>query len=148
MTLVDEVQPRDANERTVLGYFRHMKRKQWDEFGELWNDDAVQQAFFRPDGLDNFIPERFVGREPILAHYRKAIANRREHEFWIDVLHRTEDPDIFVVECRGRSVVGENDRVYENRYVFIFELRDGRIAYLKEYADPLPVMRAFSGAFD
>jgi ketosteroid isomerase-like protein len=148
MTLVDEFEPRNESEALVLGYFRHMKRKEWKEFEALWDENAVQQALYRPDGLDNFIPDRFVGRDRIITHYKKAIANRREHEFWIDVLHRTEDPGCFVVECRGRSIVGENGSLYENRYVFIFTIREGRLTYLKEYADPLPIMRAFTGAFD
>jgi ketosteroid isomerase-like protein len=38
--------------------------------------------------------------------------------------------------------------VYANEYVCVFHIRDGKIAELKEYANPLPVMRAFRGAFD
>ena len=148
MTLVGDVRPDDSNEAVVLGYFLSMKGKDWNAFEALWAEDAVQISPFRPDGLDNFIPSAFNGRAELMAHYRSALAKRREHEFWIDGLHRTEDPDVIIVECRGRSVVGENDRLYENAYVFIFTMRDGAIARLVDYANPLPIMRAFGDAFD
>ena len=148
MTLVDEVEARDDREAVVLGYFRYMKRKDWERFGELWDESAVQNAVFLPDGLESFVPDRFEARETLMTHYKRGLANRREHEFWIDWLHRTEDPNCFIVECRAHSVVGENDRVYENQYVFIFTLRDGKIARLTEYANPLPIMRAFTGVFE
>jgi len=147
VTQVSEIRPQDQDEALVLGYFINMKNKDWEAFAALWHDDAVQQALFRPDGLDDFIPDAFVGRQQIVEHYKKALQNRREHDFWIDALHRTTDPECFIVECRGRSIVGENGRLYENKYVFVFKLREGKLVHLKEYADPLPIMRAFTGAF-
>lgn len=147
MTNIDDTQPQNATEAAVLGYFLNMKRKDFEAFEALWHEDAVQVPIFRPEGMDHFV-SRMEGREQLMTHYRAALANRSGHDFWIDALHATQDPEVFVVECRGRSVVGETGHLYENSYVFVFTLREGKIAHLKEYADPQPIIRAFTGAFD
>ena len=118
-----------------------------DRFGAIWTEDAVQRVPFLPEGLGTVVQSAFRGRQTIVDHYRLVTANRRDHIFWIDHVHYTKDPNCIIFEAHARSVIGETGAVYENQYVCIFHIRDGKIAELKEYADPLPVMKTFSGAF-
>jgi ketosteroid isomerase-like protein len=122
-------------------------RKDLGAFADIWTEDAVQFVPFTPEGLGAVVPSSFVGRAAIVDHYRIVIKNRRDHAFWIDRIHHTQDPEVVIIEAHARSVIGETGAVYENQYVCVFQIRDGRIAELREYANPLPVMRAFSGAF-
>jgi ketosteroid isomerase-like protein len=148
MPNVLEIQPSDSAERIALSYFTLLVRRDMVNFANIWTEDAVQHVPFTPEGLGTVVPAAFDGREAIASHYRAVTKNRREHVFWIDRIHKTLDANCVIVEAHARSIIGETDAVYENSYVCVFHLRDGKIAELKEYANPLPVMRAFRGAFD
>ena len=101
----------------------------------MFTEDAVQENPFLPklDGLD----AGFVGRDRIAFHYRTVLANRQDQVFRIIAVHRTSDPDIVINEVAARSRVPETGRIYDQRYVWIFHLRDGRICRMQEYFNPL-----------
>lgn len=144
----DELVAADADEALALSYLTTLMRRDLAAFEALWHEDAVQEIPFRPEGFGRFVPATMEGRAGIMAHYRVAFANRRDHVFWIDALHRTTTPGVVIVEAHARSLVGETAQVYENCYVCIFEARGGKLARLKEYVNPLAFMKAFGGGFD
>ncbi len=144
----DEVEPGNADEAVVLRYFTLLMQRDMENFAALWHEDAVQDIPFLPEGFGNFVTGAFHGRAAIMDHYRAAFANRREHVFWIDEIHRTARPGCIIIEAHARSLVGETGRIYENSYVCIFQVRGGRLARLKEYVNPLAFMKAFAGGFD
>jgi ketosteroid isomerase-like protein len=148
MLRADECIPRDADEALVLSYFTTLMQRDLDAFEALWQEDAEQVIPFLPEGFGRFVPDTMSGRDALMAHYRVAFENRREHVFWIDAIHAMREPGSIVVEAHARSLVGETGRVYENRYVCFFEIRNGRLARLKEYVNPLAFMKAFGGGFD
>lgn len=144
----DEITPKDETERLALSYFTLLMRRELDAFEQLWHPDAVQEIPFKPEGFGKFVTDAFRGRAEIMDHYRAAFANRRDHVFWIDALHRTTDPGTVIVEAHARSLVGETGKVYENSYVCIFRSEGGHLVSLKEYVNPLAFMKAFVGGFD
>ncbi|MCV0394877.1 MAG: nuclear transport factor 2 family protein [Rhizobiaceae bacterium] len=148
MTRADEWTPGDATEAVVLAYFTLLMQRDLDGFEALWHEDAVQEIPFLPEGFGAFVTPCFEGCGAIMAHYRAAFANRRDHVFSISAVHRVAEAETVIVEAQARSLVGETGRIYENRYVCVFELRDGRIERLREYVDPLAFTRAFAGSFD
>jgi ketosteroid isomerase-like protein len=147
MSNVLEIEPEDADEAVALSYFSLLVRRDMIALERIWHEDAVQHIPFPPEGLGDFAPTSFVGREAIMDHYRAAFVNRRDHVFWIDHVHRTRDAGTIIVEAHARSILGETGAVYENNYVCVFTIRDGRITELREYANPLPAMRVFSPVF-
>jgi len=148
MTRADELKPKNNNEMIVLSYFTLLMQRKMEAFANLWHDDAIQDIPFLPEGFGKFVTDSFTGKEEIMAHYIAAFKNRRDHIFWIDAIHHTTDPDCLIIEARARSLVGETQKVYENRYVCIFRVRDGKLASLCEYVNPLAFMKAFAGGFD
>ena len=147
MKNVLDVEPSSTTEAIALQYFKYLVARDMESFATIWTEDAVQRVPFTPEGLGAVVLSSFDGRQAIVDHYRLVTANRREHVFWIDHIHNTVDPGCVIFEAHARSVIGETSAVYENQYVCVFHIREGKIAELKEYANPLPVMRAFRGAF-
>lgn len=141
MRRADEVVPRNENEKTVLGFYTRLMAKDMAGFADLWADDAVQEIPFAPE-LPGFEPV-WRGKERILSYYNKAIPGRKDHVFWIHHIHQTLDPDCIIVEASAHSIVAENGRAYDQRYVFIFKLRDGKILLNREHVNPLAFMKAF-----
>lgn len=133
--------PRNANEATALGFFTTLMNKDFEAFADLWADDAVQEIPFAPD-LPDF-EDVWRGKERILSYYTRAIPGRKDHVFWIHDVHQTTDPDVIIIEASAHSIVVANGRPYDQRYVFIFKLRDGKIVLDREYVNPLNFMKAF-----
>jgi ketosteroid isomerase-like protein len=63
--------------------------------------------------------------------------------FWIHDMHQTADPNVIIVEASAHSIVVANGRSYDQKYVFLFKLRDGQILLDREYVNPLAFMKAF-----
>jgi uncharacterized protein len=143
MPRADEMTGRNENEKTVLGFYQTLMKRDMAAFADLWADDAVQEMPFAV-GVAGLEPA-WRGKKAILTRYNKSIPGRRDHVFHIDRLHQTIDPDVIIVEARGKSTISENGRVYDQRYVFIFRLRDGKIVLNREHFNPIIFQKAFDG---
>jgi ketosteroid isomerase-like protein len=142
-----EIAPSSPEEEIALSYFRSIVTRDFEGMERIFAEDAVQYNPWPAEGFGSLATKSFDGRKGIVDHYRMALANRRDHIFWIDHIHRTQDPNCIIIEAHARSILGETDAVYENEYICVFHIRDGRIFELKEYTNPLAAMRSFAGAF-
>lgn len=140
-TRADEIAPRSPQEAAALGFFVTLMNRDLDAFEQLWTEDAVQEHPFPFPGLSNAM----VGRDEIVDDYRRMFANRSDHVFLVAGVHRTEDPDVVIIETRGTSLVGETGKTYDQRYIALFRLRDGKIALNRFYCNPLISQEAFAG---
>jgi ketosteroid isomerase-like protein len=130
-----------SNRDTIIAYFDLLMARDIDAWGELWAEDGKQENPFAPDGILSTYPDKKF----ILDWYKKTFKNRREHKFMLDHIHETTDPDTIIVEARATSIIGEINKLYEQRYVFVFKFRDGRIILNREYFNPLAYIKAWEG---
>jgi uncharacterized protein len=137
----DKVKPKKKHEATALAFFSLLMKRDLDAFADLWTDDAVQE---HPFGFEGLTPA-LVGKKELLDDFHRMFRNRSDHVFTIYNVHQTLDPDCLVVEARGVSKVGETDGVYDNRYIALFRLRDGKIALNRFYFNPIITQAAFKG---
>jgi hypothetical protein len=104
---------------------------------ELVTDDLVLEFPFRGDGG----PRRLEGDDA--KHFVRAMPKLFSQLPFVDVVVHGKVPSGTVVaEYRGDGIT-KKGRPYPNRYVGFFELRDGRVAYWREYFDPTVVAAAF-----
>ena len=47
------------------------------------------------------------------------------------------DPDLVIVEVQGDNEVANSDKHYQNDYLFLVQCRDGKIAHIFEYSNPM-----------
>lgn len=143
MPRADQFHPSTPAQERVVTFYRALMAKDFDSWGALFAPDARQENPFMPEaeGVD----ESFEGRERILFHYRTALQNRRGLVFDILAIHETADPDCTIVEVAGKSEVPETGRIYDQRYIWLFRYRDGKIAVMREYFNPLVFEAAFDG---
>ena len=112
-----------------------------DEWISLWHDEAILEFPYAPAGRAG----SYHGKEAILA-YMTAASGRIATD-GIDELrvHETADPRVLIVELASRGhLVGSGAR-YDQRYVCLFELRDGLLWRYREYWNPLVSMDAYGG---
>lgn len=138
--MVDDVEVR---RRTTLelaaSYQALLSAGRWDEWIELWSEQPICEFPYAATGR----PARLEGRPAILTYMRGAGGR-----FAIDatdelVLHEGADGSTLVVELAIRGHVIETGAPYDQRYVSIFEVIDGRLARYREYWNPLLARAAF-----
>lgn len=145
MIRADKIIPNDANEATVLGWYQNIMQQDMEAFADLWADDAVQDMPFATHLNHEVVEPKWEGKEKILSYYNRAIPGRRDHVFEIENFHRTADPDVIFVESRGCSTVAASGKVYDQRYINKFRLRNGKIVLNREYFNPMIFQEVFGG---
>lgn len=140
-TRADAFTPATPGIATALQFFTLLMKGDLDAFAQIWAEDAVQEHPFGFDGLTAAL----TGRDEVVADYRRMFANRSDMVFTIYDAHQTTDPDCVIIEARGVSRVNETGKIYDNRYVALFRLRDGRIALNRFYFNPLVTLDTFKG---
>lgn len=113
-------------------YFHLMNNEQWDEFADLWADDAVLIAVG--------VPPRH-GRDEIVAHYGRLFRAFTEH---LDTPTRVlECGDAVTVEVRFDGTTPDG-RTVSFDAVDVFDVSDGRIVRLSNWYDLVHVRRMLS----
>jgi ketosteroid isomerase-like protein len=121
--------------QTLLGQGR------FDEWIALWHDDAILEFPYVPAGRTS----SYRGKEAILA-YMKAASGRIATDA-VDELrvHEAADPHMLVVELATRGHLVGSGAPYDQRYVCVFELREGLLWRYREYWNPLVSIDAHGG---
>lgn len=133
---------REDNRRLVRRFLAALEQKDIDGFLELWHDDAVQEMPFAPPGF----PDRLEGKAAIAQQYGGLPDSMSRLRFPIDNLQTLEGPEWVLAEFRGDIELLAGGK-YDNRYVCLFHIVDGRVRLYREYFDPIVLARAF-GATD
>lgn len=135
---------RRAGKDAVLTFFKSVASKDRSAFEANVTDDVIHEIPFSESG----------STEP--GHYRRFEGKQAVVDFWMSVadgnlkVGRTEDVELSVnadgsriyIEQRG-NITMPSGKIYRNRYVFRFDIRDGKICHSKEYFNPVTAAYAF-----
>jgi hypothetical protein len=110
------------------------------DFLDLFDEAAVLEYPFAPPGT----PERLEGRSAIAAHAELLAPSLDFGRFVLSSVVRADDKVIFEASCEGRGV--RTGAAYDQRYVCVVTLRDGKIVHYSDYWNPLVLISALGGA--
>lgn len=127
----------ERNRAVVEEFFASLEAMDVPRFLAVWTEDGVQEMPFSPPGF----PRRLEGREAIANQYRSLPESYRGMRFPREIL-AMEDPARFVVRYTGSIELKAGGR-YDNSYVGLFTLRDGKVVEFVEYFDPIILRDAF-----
>jgi ketosteroid isomerase-like protein len=138
-TAMDDEAARGRTLKLIGAYQTLMGQRRWDEWTQLWAEDAVLEFPFAPKGRRSV----YRGRAEILAYMQAALGR-----IAIDATDGLRvfpmlDPEIAAVEFAVRGRATTTGRPYNQRYLIIFETTDGKIRHYREYWNPLVSMDAF-----
>lgn len=60
----------------------------------------------------------------------------------MEIINMVGEGDSVAAEAQSRSIT-KSGRIYENEYFFLFKIRDGKIAIVREYTDLMHVQETF-----
>jgi uncharacterized protein len=111
-----------------------------EAWAELLTEDVIVDFPYAPSlGY----PGQKRGRTALYNHIKTALADMENLTFSNVRKYRTEDPDVIWAELHGSAYVPSTGRRYEQDYVGLFKVKDGKIAYYSEYWNPVALTDAF-----
>jgi uncharacterized protein len=128
--------------------FRHgldsLIAKDMSGWVDMWTEDGTMEFPFAPSTHSK------LGSKKAIAAYMKAFPQKVEiSRFPYVRFHHSASGDTLVVEfsCEGRSL--ESGRAYNQSYVGVMNIRDGKISAYKDYFNPVVVLQSMGeGAFE
>ncbi len=87
-------------------------------------------------------PARLSGREAVMRHVTWFVQAVENFRFFDLKVHAFADAEAAVAQVKAEGLIKETGRVYIQEYVVFLRAADGKIAYLREYFDPVRVARA------
>lgn len=107
---------------------------------DFFAPEAIFEFPFAPPGL----PQKLEGAAAIRAHLERLPEMIEILEIGTPSVHRSQQAGVCIVEfeVRGRAVA--TDRPYNQRYINVIQVRDGRIIHYRDYWNPLVVLEATS----
>ena len=102
-------------------------------------DDIVWELVYAPS-LGH--PARLSGREEVIRHVTWFVGAVENFRFFDLRIHAFADPDGGVAEVKAEGLIKSTRRIYRQEYVLFLRAKDGKIAFLREYFDPVKAANA------
>lgn len=110
-------------------------------FAELWAENGVLEFPFAQPGS----PQRVEGRAAVREYLRDYPDLLDVREIPERVVHRTEDPDVVVVEFTANGVVVATGTPYSMRYIAVITVRGGEVQHYRDYWSPAAAAEILAG---
>jgi ketosteroid isomerase-like protein len=104
-------------------------------------DDLVWELPYAP-ALGH--PARLTGREEVVRHVTWFLGAVEEFRFFDLRVYAFADPEGAVAEVRGDGRIRSTGRTYCHNYVLFLRASGGKIAFLREYFDPVRAAKALN----
>src|SRR5882757_9886619 len=105
-------------------------------------DDILWELAYAPS-LGH--PARLSGREEAVRHATWFVGAVENFRFFDLNVYALADPQGAVAEVKGEGLIKSTGRVYRQDYVIFLRASDGKIAFLREYFDPVRAAQALDG---
>ena len=139
---MDVIEARNAHEQAVLDFFAVMNRHDLEAARDCFTEDAT----WIPQVRDIPGAGEYRGRDTIIDVFLAPMRGVfRPGDPRTEVLSITSGDTLVMVETRGTGTLADG-RAYDNRYAWAIEVRDGRLAAIREYMDSHYVARLFGFA--
>lgn len=110
------------------------------EMVDIFAEDVVFEFPYAPDGL----PKRLEGLPALADHLARLGPMLELGEFTLHEIHPSGETVILEFSCRGQGVA--TGLPYDQDYISVVTLREGRIARYRDYWNPLVALSALGGA--
>jgi uncharacterized protein len=118
-------------------------------FGTLVADNAQWQTLIADDLLWELPyapaighPARLSGREAVVRHVTWFLGAVENFRFFDLEVYAFADPEAAVAEVKAEALIKPTGRLYRQEYVVFLRAGGGKIAFLREYFDPVRAAKA------
>jgi uncharacterized protein len=123
---------------TTAEQLLHLHFETFVDDHERWKtliaDDLVWELPFAP-ALGH--PARLVGRDQVLGHVGWFVGAVENFRFYDLQIHPGSDPDQASAEVKAEGLIKPTGRIYQQDYVLFVRIENGKLAFIREYFDPV-----------
>ena len=87
-------------------------------------------------------PARLAGREEVVRHVTWFLGAVENFRFFDLTMYACADPDVAVAEVKAEARIKPTGRLYHQEYVLFLRAAGGKIAFLREYFNPVRAAQA------
>ena len=87
-------------------------------------------------------PARLSGRDEVVRHVSWFLGAVEQFHFFDLQVYPCADPDAAVAEVKAEARIKPTGRLYQQEYVLFLRAVGGKIAFLREYFDPVRAAKA------
>ena len=87
-------------------------------------------------------PARLSGREEVVRHVTWVLGAVENFRFFDVRMSPLADPEAAVAEVKAEALIKSTGRTYRQDYVLFLRTAGGKIAFLREYFDPVAAAKA------
>ena len=120
-------------------------------FQTLVDDNAQWQTLIADDILWELAyapaighPARLSGREEVVRHVTWFLGAVEAFRFFDLKVYPCADPEGAVAEVKAEGLIKPTGRIYHQDYVLFLRATGGKIAFLREYFDPVRAAKALN----
>lgn len=124
--------------QVVERFFEKLESFDIEGFAENFAENGRQVMPFSPAGF----PDSLEGRSAIYNQYKGMPQNFKSMKFVDRAIRETSEPGEFVATWRGEIELASGGR-YDNTYIGLFQVRDGKLVQFTEYFDPIVLQDSF-----
>jgi ketosteroid isomerase-like protein len=141
---IDDPAARSSARAALRRFYTAIVKRDMDALGEALTPDVIYEFPFSETGsTDPADCRRFIGREAVIEFWRETTALDLRFGAPDDVdLSILADGSRVFLEQRGNIALPSGAK-YRNRYIFRYDIREGRIAHVREYINPVVSAMAF-----
>ncbi len=140
----DDTQIREQTMKSTQQYLQLMREQRWEEWSDLWADDAVLEFPFAPAGHKG----TYYGRQEIREYMAGTTGRIRVDGVTGLTMYPMLNPEALLVELSIKGTMLANDADYPQRYVTLFQFKNGKIQHYKEYWNPAVTMKAMGATYE
>ncbi len=105
---------------------------------DIYRDDILIEFPYAPKHHTG----RLEGKERVLGFLTAIGKYFHDIEMGEPKIHLTQDPNVAISEVPGGSTATETGLPYRQNYISVFTVKDGQIAHIREYYNPVQVLVA------
>lgn len=117
---------------------RHLSLMGNPDEGSIYTDNVVVDLPYAPKHHTG----RLEGKAAVLRFLTNIGVYFEGVQIGDPKIYETPDPSVIIVEYAGSSTSKETGLPYRQNYVSFVTVRDGKIAHIREYYDPIQVLVA------
>ena len=87
-------------------------------------------------------PARLAGREEVVGFVNWFLGAVEQFRFFDLTVYACADPDVAVAEVKAEARIKPTGRLYRQEYVVFLRAAGGKIAFLREYFNPVQAAKA------
>ena len=107
----------------------------------LISDDILWELAYAPS-IGH--PAQLSGREKVVSHATWFVGAVENFRFFDLKVYPFADPELAVAEVKGEGLIKSTGRMYHQDYVVFLRASKDKIAFLREYFDPVRAAKALN----